>query len=267
MAATNINAYFIECITNMHVGSGDANYGVVDKLIQRDPVTGYPTIHSSSLKGALREYFEGAWGKDSEKVNKIFGREAKDGKDSTSGDYKFFGADLIAIPVRSNYKQFALTLSPELIKLANHTSNLLTGKDIINKPGTENCLYVKNPKPEYDVYFEDYRFEVKDLQALLKNSGINSFNDRYAYADDEKFRDLIKNLPVIARNQLDSGVSKNLWYEEVVPHHSVFITFVTTTSDLLKEFEDELLKEGATIQIGGNASVGYGISKFHKITF
>lgn len=32
-------AYFIQCITNMHVGSGDANYGIVDKLVQRDPVT------------------------------------------------------------------------------------------------------------------------------------------------------------------------------------------------------------------------------------
>ena len=44
--------------TNLHAGSGDANYGIIDKLVQREPATNRPIIHSSSLKGALREYFE-----------------------------------------------------------------------------------------------------------------------------------------------------------------------------------------------------------------
>ena len=48
--------YIIENKTSLHVGSGDANFGIVDKEIQRDAITKYPTIHSSSLKGALREY-------------------------------------------------------------------------------------------------------------------------------------------------------------------------------------------------------------------
>ena len=56
-----INAYLIECLTNMHVGSGGANYGVVDNLVQRDSVTNIPIINSSSLKGALREFFFNQW--------------------------------------------------------------------------------------------------------------------------------------------------------------------------------------------------------------
>ena len=28
-------------------------------------------------------------------------------------------------------------------------------------------------------------------------------------------------LPVLARNKLDNGISKNLWYEQVVPHESL----------------------------------------------
>ena len=43
--------------TNMHVGSGDTNYGIIDKLVQRDVLSNLPMIHSSSLKGALREFF------------------------------------------------------------------------------------------------------------------------------------------------------------------------------------------------------------------
>ena len=69
-----VQAYFIQCITNLHVGSGDANYGIVDKLVQRDTVYNYPTIHASSLKGALREHFENLWVKDPAKVNEIFGK-------------------------------------------------------------------------------------------------------------------------------------------------------------------------------------------------
>ena len=49
-------AYKIDCITNLHVGSGDLNYNIVDNEVERDAVTGYPVIHASGLKGALREH-------------------------------------------------------------------------------------------------------------------------------------------------------------------------------------------------------------------
>ena len=48
----------IEAISNLHVGNGEINYGLIDNLIQRDPVTELPNINSSSLKGALREFFK-----------------------------------------------------------------------------------------------------------------------------------------------------------------------------------------------------------------
>jgi CRISPR-associated protein Cmr4 len=53
-----IHSYLIECLSNLHVGSGDANYDVIDKKVQRDPVTNLPCIHSSGIKGAFREYFD-----------------------------------------------------------------------------------------------------------------------------------------------------------------------------------------------------------------
>lgn len=49
--------YAIRCITNLHAGSGDATYGVIDKLVQRDPITNYPGIYAPSIKGAIREHF------------------------------------------------------------------------------------------------------------------------------------------------------------------------------------------------------------------
>jgi len=266
MATKMINAYFIECITNMHVGSGDANYGVVDKLVQRDPVSNYPTIHASSLKGAMREHFERLWGADSAKVNDIFGKEAKDGRDSASGEYQFFGADLAALPVRSNFKQFALTVCTELIMLVNRKSQLLTGHDVFQTGLIKDRLYSKM-KPSYEVYLEDELFGVENHASLLLCSAIGSLGDRFAVAEDTKFSGFASSLPVIARNQLDNGISKNLWYEEIVPHQSVFVTYIASSGKYLDEFEAGLLPGGQTIQVGGNASVGYGICKFHKISF
>lgn len=266
MATKTINAYFIECITNLHAGSGDANFGVVDKLVQRDPVTNYPTIHPSSLKGALREHFEGLWGEDSIKVNAIFGKEAKNGRESETGDANFFGADLIALPVRSNFKQFALTVSPELMGIANRKCMMLTGKNLFNIPSQTDKLF-STFKPAYDVYLEDELFAIEKHAPLLVCQGITSFDERYAVAENVKFNDFALNLPVIARNQLDNGISKNLWYEEVVPHQTLLVTYVAATAEYLNDLENGLLAVGKTIQVGGNASIGYGVCKFHKISY
>ena len=49
--------------TNLHVGNESiVNFSVIDKAIQRDVTTGIPCINSSSLKGAIKEYFEGDLG-------------------------------------------------------------------------------------------------------------------------------------------------------------------------------------------------------------
>ena len=82
MAAIIVN---LECMTNMHVGNGDVNYNIIDNEVEKDPVTGYPTINASGVKGALREFFNG----DSELrqyVSTLFG--ADKAGDTTPGQLK-----------------------------------------------------------------------------------------------------------------------------------------------------------------------------------
>ena len=43
----NVELYIIECATNMHVGSGDASFTVVDNQVERDVITNFPTINSA----------------------------------------------------------------------------------------------------------------------------------------------------------------------------------------------------------------------------
>jgi len=106
--------------------------------------------------------------------------------------------------------------------------------------------------------------------------------DSFAIFHDDLFQHIcMSGLPVIARNQLsDEGISKNLFYEEILPRRSVlwFMNGVYQFSKInadskadtgeyftsqFQRVEDQLLDHN--IQIGANASVGYGLTKIHKI--
>jgi CRISPR-associated protein Cmr4 len=80
--------------------------------------------------------------------------------------------------------------------------------------------------------------------------------------DYKKFESLCSddNLPIIARNCLENGESVNLWYEQVLPSQSVLATIIQTIN------EDDLdMLNGKIVQIGANATIGYGYCKFIKL--
>jgi CRISPR-associated protein Cmr4 len=79
---------FMLCETSLHAGSGD-DLGIVDLPIQREKHTSFPKVESSSLKGALREAFEKADGKESDEafqinIHRIFGYDKSFEKGITS---------------------------------------------------------------------------------------------------------------------------------------------------------------------------------------
>lgn len=256
--ATEFKAYLIQCITNLHVGSGDANYGIIDKMVQRDPVTKYPTIHSSSLKGGLRQHFEEKWGKGSDKVNIVFGKE--DTNDNESGSHVFLNADLIALPVRCTQKQFALSFDKKLVGLVNSKAKNILGDDKtvfkLVPAEDKDCLYGTGSG---ECYAEDYLLEIISYTNPFSFEQ-NIISNQFATFQTPHFEQLVNNLPAVARNKV--GDDKNLWYEEFVPHQTIFISFIGEDKDNA-EF-DKVLTEGL-IQIGGNASIGYGLCKFHQI--
>ena len=263
------DAYLITCLTNMHVGSGEANYGVVDNLVQRDPIADIPIIHSSSLKGALRELFSNVWEKNPERIDYIFGPDAlrNKGAESGIGHYKFFDANLVVLPVRSNMKPFYRATSEFILKEINQKAKELGLEFNINP---FNQITVSNGTPKVT---DNNRPMLEDYQAengLVINTTIKNHlgNDSALFHEDD-FKELSKHLPVIARNQLENGESKNLWYEEVVPRESRFVFFVSKSAEngnvlYETEFDTQIQKE--VIQIGGNASIGYGYSKIKKLS-
>ncbi|MBK6914996.1 MAG: type III-B CRISPR module RAMP protein Cmr4 [Ignavibacteriales bacterium] len=260
------DAYLTTCLTNMHVGSGEANYGVVDNLVQRDSITDVPIIHSSSLKGALREFFKDEWktGTDKDKLNYIFGPDTSrdPGTPNGIGHYKFFEANLVVLPVRSNTKPFYRATADFILKEVNEKAKALGITFNIN-PFNQITVMGGIPKVSDNnrPMLEDYQAEngLSFIPTITNHLG----NDPALFHEDD-FKELVKHLPVIARNQLENGESKNLWYEEVVPRESRFVFFVTKSDQYQTEFDELIQKQ--TIQIGGNASIGYGYTKIEKLS-
>jgi CRISPR-associated protein Cmr4 len=115
-----------------------------------------------------------------------------------------------------------------------------------------------------NLQFEGKKVESKPDKATEAAEGIDlkesyEFDGKTIYEiSDKDFRKI--SLPVIARNHLENGISTNLWYEEVVPHESIFyVPVLSEDSELLGKFKTDV--NNKIIQFGGNASIGCGLCK------
>ena len=229
----------LECITNMHVGNGDVNYNIIDNEVEKDPVTGYPTINASGVKGALREYFsvDPVW---KSKVNEMFGSDERG--NSTPGMLKILGAGMIAIPARASKgaaPYYLVTTNAALEAFKDQIETFLNKEEVFEPiTAQKGCA----------------------VEGIELTAGVRACGKELFVIEEKDFRKLA--LPVMARNKLDNGISKNLWYEEVVPHKSLFF-FPVLANDKDEALLSEFVKavRGKVVQFGGNASIGYGLCK------
>lgn len=290
-------AYIIKTKTNLHVGSGDTNFGIVDKEVQRDSITNLPVINGSSLKGAIRDHFKNELAQTNDLeigssfvkpfvFKTIFGDEQTELDSDDTATYsklpkqglvKFIDAKLLFLPLRSDKKPFFHVTSIAILKEAQSFLNsfgIVINIEDINTNGKSVVINSKNAVIE-DVECDGLNIECTKLKKLFGVENLAIFND-------EDFNEVVANLPVIARNSLKDGKSENLWYEEVVPRESIFYTLFCYYDNLddatpdsrgktdrkkfemaYRLFEEKLLNDN--IQIGANASIGYGITKVSQL--
>ena len=233
------NVWFITAKTNLHVGNENtSSYGLIDLAVQRNVTTGLPCINSSSLKGALNEFATQELGMDEQSLIKIFGCDKKGRcKDTQKGQYTFFDANILFLPVQDGNSLYHLETSHDVI--ARFRNQMLMFDVELN----ENDEALAN--------------ELKTTLGISKEVKI--------IENDADFVDLCSddNLPIIARNVLENGESKNLWYEQVVPAEPVFYTLIDDKQD--GTLFGELSMPNAIVQIGANATIGYGYCKFTNL--
>jgi len=294
-------AYTLRALTNMHAGSGDTNYGIIDKEVQRDAITSFPVIHASSLKGAFRELFasKAPKGNEDDLVKAIFGDPNSDKTVSAThiGSHRFHEARLLALPVRSNFAPYFMATCPAILKelvadieLFNISAEQFEGdlkylvkaleerekelnekieesvddeeKQILKKQKQSPIIYTHADLPQGEAYIDEFVItNIENASGKLRDW----LGDDVAIFNDNDFADICKRLPVIARNQLNNGISNNLWYEEIVPRRSLFYFFIET--DDTNKFDKALSGQHQNrVQVGGNATVGYGLSEVKPLT-
>lgn len=256
--------------SNLHVGAGGSNYGVIDNLVQRDCTDNFPAIYASSLKGAFRQWYKAS--AESKEVEKTFG-SFDEGKASVL----FSDAHLLALPVRSNHRPYLLATSPYLlakfqsicaddfgVNFSKELSGVLSILTDVAVEKGEPLLIGESPAA--DMRIEGYdtigrfpetanpadRVLLVQLQALL---GHHSF----VLLDDEDMKAQCSDyeLPVIARNCLENGQSTNLWYEQIVPRLTCYYFLMEEIGHHAAEFTKSILSK-PIVQIGANATIGYG---------
>lgn len=170
---------------------------------------------------------------ESVELIKIFGcdKVKENGKsrnsDTKKGLYTFFDANILFLPKQSDSSLYELV-----------TCNAVLDRFIKQVKQITN---VEITKEELKNRFKFTEVSDRDFVSLC--------------SDD--------NLPIIARNVLDNGESKNLWYEQVVPAETVFYTIIDSKGDAT--LANKIGDKDALVQIGANATIGYGYCKFTNL--
>lgn len=269
--------YVLTTMSNMHVGSGEYNVGVIDNLVQRDVINKFPNINSSSLKGAFREFFKSE--KNDDFIKRVFGSAPKAQDDKVSGSFRFFEANILSYPVRSNVVAYLRAVSIDVLKEFLLKIKMFQKqndyKELVNVLNFLTSIDVKEKEPiafntKLDkAIVEDFELKARiyseDLDNTMRTALYKYFGKRVVLLHNNDFQRLCGEnmLPVISRNYLESGESKNLWYEEVVPRLTQFYFPVMEEDRDADDFESKL--SNSLIQFGGNASIGYGYSKMESI--
>jgi Uncharacterized protein predicted to be involved in DNA repair (RAMP superfamily) len=257
----NYTIYRLDCLTNLHMGGSDANYDVIDLQVERDPVLEEPTMNASGVKGALRDHCEVNAPGRQEEITEIFG--TKNGG-AQQGSYVFFGGDLLARPVRVSDGDSAWILASTPDMIGSFVNKLRAlGMEIKGKlPSVEESGIVKvSCRCEMIEGLKTTPLSDEEKSAYRPIMHFLLGTDQYAIMSSNMLRAIA--LPVVAHNVLKDGQSKNLWYEEYVPHKSVFGLIVGRPGK--KDTFNEIIGAAPVVQFGAEASTGCGYVRMSKI--
>ncbi len=275
--------------TPLHAGSG-SELGIVDLPIQRERHTQHPKIEGSSLKGCLREAFEGQQ-KHAQfadllenytlsYIDPVFGPEKGD---DHAGAIGLTDARLLLFPVKSMKGVFAWITCPAVLNrlqqdlaLTQQALPALDLDELKNSVPEGTSLYLKENSST--VVLEEYSFEpaaksactdlAKWLAARLLPPGremdywrSKMTRDLVVLNDDDFCDFVMMSTEVIARTKINNETgtvqSGALWYEEYLPADSLLYSLALTSDPFdLKEAEERKLKDAQEIMDFFTAGLG-----------
>lgn len=278
---------FIQALSPIHAGTGQA-VDVIDLPISRERTTGWPNIPGSTIKGVMRDRCRGLNGEcDKGLLDLAFGPDTEHSSDN-AGEIIFGDAQLLLLPVRSFFGTFARATCPLALSRLKRDHEALGLRCDLPLPALEpghallgaQCSVLVGKDNKGKVYLEDLDFEAeatpesaavaeKIAAVLAPEDQREDFAKRLLILDDDSFTYLTETaVAITARIRLNEDTKTvaqgGLWYEESLPSEAVLYSpWIVTPRKAEREKLVNLLgclAEG-TIQIGGNATVGRGLSR------
>ncbi len=282
--------YFIHALSPLHPGVGQG-VGSVDLPVAREKATGIPYLPGSSVKGVLRDLAQRKW--PWAKVKAIFGPDTEHAHEHAGAVY-FGDAKLVLLPVRSYKGLFAYATSPFILERFKREATLAGLADLPSLPNAPES--VSEARTTGDVLVHEGRVYLEDLDFSARQDGeLKAWEDWFAqrlgkevpiggrllYLHDDAMGFLLQTaLEVVTRIRIDENTKTvaegALWFEENIPAESILYGVLaagspwTVPSSGGLEGEDDGKEEvlgsigelvGHTLQFGGNATVGRGLSR------
>jgi len=280
---------FMRAITPLHVGSGRASAFHVDLPVQRDEF-GFPTIWSSSLKGALRSWFRPGDDGERDLMKCIFGPEPRSPEVSEQGSaISVLDARLLFIPVRSLRRIWIYATSPHMLGMFNtycealgrgglklpslSRKALVSSKDLLSEGGYIVVNEVRVEAEEAPGLVELLEGRIpQEILSELKGRGLVILPDI-----DSLSRVIVNRSMVVqyrVRLKMDSKTVEEgaLWSEEYAPAGSVFVSAVVCRGSKCYRSPDDLCSSlaeryekrlGGVIYVGGRETIGKGLVKLY----
>ncbi|MCX7698451.1 MAG: type III-B CRISPR module RAMP protein Cmr4 [Candidatus Goldbacteria bacterium] len=288
---------FLETMSPLHAGS-ETSLGLVDKPIQREKVTEFPVIYSSSLKGAIREFIEENMlndDKEKETFYELFGPEG-DGEDNFASAISFTDAKILLFPVASVKDVYVYITCPFVLKRFMNDckisdinkfdeiniENLKVNKSEVITHSNANEIKI-NQNNNSSIILTEFQFNVKNekndklIEKIKEFTGVSE--NKICIISDDNFKYFVKyHTEIMARVKIgqdgttDTKKGGNLWYEENIPIYTVFYSIINVfrsrnisekrkkDEELIKFFEEKFNNLNTFI-IGGNKTIGKGLIK------
>jgi len=183
--------------------------GPIDLPLQRNPLTNIPHVRASSLKGALRSFFEYFLQDNSNKTKII---EAIFGSQDIAANYIFTDAEILLFPVRSDLYSFIYLISKSQIALLNQALSYLNIKnysflhDLERLESNENLISTDSSLPEGEITILDGEIDITNIRKDGRIKQLADFLIRYALPRDPKN----KNELLPGYNYLRNKIQRNL---------------------------------------------------------
>jgi len=276
------NPFFLLALTPLHIGSARLVLGV-DLPFIRDEY-GFPYIPGSSVKGALRAYFNLNDILDRKERIVVFGSEPENVE--RAGAVIFTDYRLVAIPARLLLGVWGWITSYSLISAAFAVGGDVEGlSGGVEDPGKARLLCGKYSEREV-VINEEYVLQLADPDdeqaclidrvyecPCLKDHVREYLRERpIIQVSDIIVRELVeRSMLIVDRvglNYKKKIVERGPWSEEYVPQFTVFRGYFIKNSERIRgEREEEAvrkffekLEKGFCFTLGGKETVGKGVA-------